>query len=90
MRLLLRVIALMVAMYAALSMVRRLLMAFTPAGHVGPKPTGAITTEVGHLVKDPVCGTYIPQATAIQAANQFFCSDECRRKYLPSPSGRGI
>ena len=76
MRFLLRVIAIMIAMYAALSVVRRLLMAFTPAGHVGPQ-----ASEAGHLVKDPVCGTYIPQATAIQAGNQFFCSEECRRKY---------
>ena len=76
MRFLLRVIALMVAMYAALTVVRRLLTAFIPAAQVGPK-----TTEAGHLVKDPVCGMYVPQATAIQAENQFFCSEECRRKY---------
>ena len=85
MRFLLRVIALMVAMYAALSMVRRLLMAFTPAGQVGPK-----ATEAGHLVKDPVCGTYVPQATAIQHGNAFFCSEECRRKYVPSPPEGGF
>jgi hypothetical protein len=66
MRFLLRVIAIMVAMYAALTMLRRLLTAFTPAGQVG---------------KDPVCGTYVPQGAAIQAGNQFFCSEECRRKY---------
>ena len=77
MRFLLRVIALMVAMYAALSVLRRLLLAFTPAApQVGPR-----ATEAGHLVKDPVCGTFVPQATAIQAGNQFFCSDECRRKF---------
>jgi hypothetical protein len=79
MRFLLRVIAIMIAMYAALTMVRRLLMAFTPAGHVGPRT--AEPAEPGHLVKDPVCGTYIPQATAIQAGNEFFCSEECRQKY---------
>jgi hypothetical protein len=76
MRFLLRVVAVMIAMYAALSVVRRLVLAFTPAGHVGPR-----RTEAGHLIKDPVCGTYIPQATAIQAGDQFFCSEECRRKY---------
>ena len=76
MRFLLRVIAVMIAMYAALTVVRQLLTAFTPAGQVGPK-----TTEMGHLVKDPVCGMYIPQATAVQAGDQFFCSEECRRKY---------
>jgi hypothetical protein len=77
MRFLLRVIALMIAMYAVLTVVRRLLTAFTPAGQVGPR-----TTEAGHLVKDPVCGTYIPEAAAIRAGNQFFCSEECRKKYM--------
>jgi len=37
-----------------------------------------------HLVKDPVCGTYIPEETAIRAKNTFFCSEECRRKYRTS------
>ena len=66
----------MIAMYAALSFLRRLLLAFTPAGHVGPR-----TTEAGHLVKDPACGTFIPQSTAIQAGDHFFCSEECRKKF---------
>jgi len=34
------------------------------------------------LVKDPVCGTYVPASTAIRAENMFFCSEECRAKYL--------
>ena len=77
MRFLIRVIGLMIAMYAALSMVRRLLLAFTPTGHV----TETASSNAEHLVKDPVCGTYVPQARAIQAGDQFFCSEECRRKY---------
>ncbi len=76
MRFLLRVVGLMIAMYAALTMVRRLLLAFTPTGHVT-----APSANPEHLVKDPVCGTYVPQASAIQAGDQFFCSEECRRKY---------
>ena len=66
----------MIAMYAALTMVRRLLLAFTPTGRV---PAAETTAE--HLVKDPVCGTYVPQANAIRAGDQFFCSEECRRKF---------
>jgi hypothetical protein len=34
-----------------------------------------------HLVKDPVCGTYIPEDTAIHYRDAYFCSEECRRKY---------
>ena len=80
MRFLIRVVGLLIALYAVLSTVRRLLAAFTPAGHV---PS---TTDAGHLVKDPVCGTYVPEGKAIQAAGQFFCSEECRRKWGAVPS----
>ena len=77
MRFLIRVIGILIAMYAAMSVVRRLLTAFTPAAHV-PEAT---TTDAGHLVKDPVCGMYVPQGKALQGAGQFFCSEECRKKW---------
>jgi YHS domain-containing protein len=39
----------------------------------------------GELKKDPVCGTYISTATAIQkkvgAEVYYFCSSECRDKF---------
>jgi hypothetical protein len=76
MRFLLRVIGMFVVLYAGLSLLRRLLIAFTPAGHVTANASAA-----GHLVKDPVCGTYIPEASAIRAGDQFFCSEECRKKF---------
>ena len=42
-------------------------------------PTG------GELKKDPVCGTYISTATAIQKKTgsevHYFCSPECRDKF---------
>ena len=81
MRFLIRVVGVLIAIYAALSTVRRLLSVFTPAGHV-PTPT----TNAGHLVKDPVCGTYVPEGRAIQAGGQFFCSEECRGKWGAVPS----
>jgi len=76
MRFLLRVIGMFVVLYAALSIVRRIMLAFTPATQVT-----ASASPAGHLVKDPVCGTYIPQATAIRVGEEFFCSEECRRKF---------
>jgi hypothetical protein len=33
------------------------------------------------LVRDPVCGTYVAERTAIRAGDQFFCSEECRSKW---------
>jgi YHS domain-containing protein len=44
-----------------------------------PAPLG------GELKKDPVCGTYISAATAVQATVKgetvYFCSKECREKF---------
>ena len=74
MRFLLRVIGFFIMAYAALSVVRGILGVFTPAQRVA--------TGSGHLVKDPVCGTYIPESTAIHAGDYFFCSEECRRKLV--------
>jgi hypothetical protein len=75
MRFLIRVFGMLVMIFAALSIVRRLLGAFTPAGQVQEQ------SAAGHLVKDPVCGTYVPEGTALRAGDQFFCSETCRRKF---------
>lgn len=38
------------------------------------------------MVKDPVCGMYLDPRVAIRITTKdgdvFFCTDECRRKYL--------
>ncbi len=40
------------------------------------------------MVKDEVCNTYIPEEEAIKECREgktlYFCSEECRRKYLDS------
>jgi len=45
-------------------------------------------TISGQTYKDPVCGTYIASSIAlterINGADIFFCSEECRKKYLES------
>lgn len=42
----------------------------------------------GELKKDPVCGTYIATATSIKESVSgqtfYFCSKECRDKYVAS------
>ena len=78
MRFLLRVLAIFIAVSALLSMVRRMLAVLASPRAEHP----LLSSAGGRLAKDPVCGTYIPVETAIQARNQFFCSEECRGKYL--------
>ena len=72
MRLLMRFVVMLVLMYAGLSLIRGLLAPRRPQG----------TSSSGHLVKDPVCGMYIPEETALQARDQFFCSEDCRGKFI--------
>jgi hypothetical protein len=77
MRLLLRVLAVLFVLYAVLSIVRAFI------GGKGPRPVRAAGSR-GRLMKDPVCGTYIPEETALRSADQFFCSEECLRKFSPN------
>ncbi len=42
----------------------------------------------GHMVKDEICNTYLPQEDTIKEIHEgkeyFFCSQECRQKFLES------
>jgi uncharacterized protein len=44
--------------------------------------------KTGLMVKDDVCSTYLPQEDAIKEIREgkeyFFCSQECRQKFLES------
>jgi YHS domain-containing protein len=44
------------------------------------------TQVTGHMVKDPVCGTYVVQGRALTAVRggetAWFCSSECQRAWL--------
>lgn len=57
-------------------------------GAGGPRRGPGRPTERigGTLVRDPQCGTYVPESRAIRvgsgASAQYFCSDDCRRAYL--------
>jgi YHS domain-containing protein len=41
---------------------------------------------MGHMVKDPVCGTYVVEGRALTAARNgqtaWFCSPECQHAWL--------
>jgi len=75
MRLLLRLFGIVLMIYSVLSLIRRLFPATVPAQQ-------RRASSSGHLVKDPVCGMYIPQDTAFRAREQFFCSEACMRKFI--------
>lgn len=51
----------------------------------GPGPGPGRERAGGALVRDPQCGTYVPQSRAIRvgsgADTHYFCSDGCRAAY---------
>ena len=42
--------------------------------------------DVEKMEKDPVCGTYVPEKTALKLKSEgeiyYFCSDKCRNEYM--------
>jgi uncharacterized protein len=59
-----------------------------------PGPTSNATGTRNLMVKDPVCGMYMDSRLAIrlQSKNEvlYFCSEECRKKYLDINKGEGM
>jgi YHS domain-containing protein len=49
---------------------------------------------VAKLVRDPQCGTYVAENTAIAASHGgqtlHFCSERCRDEYLASPRAAAV
>jgi YHS domain-containing protein len=57
------------------------------AAGVAPERTQRPPQQVmGHMVKDPVCGTYVVEGRALTAARNgqtaWFCSPECQHAWL--------
>jgi uncharacterized protein len=82
--LLLRVLAFI----ATLWFIQRL---FRPGNRRNPRAPGSGTSEgrpqqQKEMVKDPVCGMYMDPRLAIRQEEKgellFFCSEECRQRYL--------
>jgi YHS domain-containing protein len=61
----------------------RITLGLKRAGRRPPQTPGRIR---GEMVKDEVCGTYIPREEALtgvrDGTEHYFCSEECRRKFL--------
>jgi Cu+-exporting ATPase len=47
--------------------------------------------ESKSMIKDPICGMTVDEATALRAERDgktfYFCSDLCRQKFLSTPAG---
>jgi uncharacterized protein len=73
-------------------LVIRLVLRFLRGVYQGMTVPPAQETRSVALVKDPVCGTYLPRAKALVSHaggdTQFFCSAGCRDQYEGRGRGR--
>ena len=69
-------------------LVLRLISAQLPARRAATRPSRQVERQGGTLVRDPQCGTYIPQTKAIAVSaggsTAFFCSTGCRDAWAAS------
>lgn len=47
----------------------------------GRRTTAAGEPRAVHLVRDPVCGTYVSPKSAISDGSSYFCSEKCRDEH---------
>ena len=69
-----------------LLLIRMVLRMLFPRGIQAPRASrGSIERSGGTLVRDPQCGTYVPQSRALTIGSgestMFFCSAKCRDAY---------
>lgn len=61
----------------------------TPGGGASAPPPSAHLPTQETLRKDPVCGTFLPESSAVRktvdGVTYYFCSAECRDKFTPPP-----
>jgi YHS domain-containing protein len=85
-------LARILAFLGVLWVLQRLLGFFFGKSAKPAKPDGAGTAPT-NTVKDPVCGMYMDPRLAIRCQHEgkdiFFCSEECRRKYLDGKANPG-
>lgn len=82
MRFLMRLVLVFVAITAVISVVRGLFSSAGSSPDRQARRAAPPTRSSGKLTKDPVCGTYVSEGSAVQAEGMSFCSEECRQKFL--------
>jgi YHS domain-containing protein len=85
---LLRILTLLLGLW----LLKRVLTAIL--GGAGPgRPQDASGKPSQKMVKDPVCGMYMDSRLAVRLDGGeevlYFCSEECKNKYISASSGAG-
>jgi uncharacterized protein len=73
---------------------RRVLSSLLGGAKRSQQPPETSTNTANQMVKDPVCGMYMDSRLAVRlekrSENFYFCSEECKKKYLSSPGGNNV
>ena len=87
-----RILFPIIVLIIVISLIRRFFAAFT-------KPTDQSESQnksknsPNAMVKDPVCGMYMDSRLAVRIDHSkepiYFCSEECKKKYLKKSTGDG-
>jgi len=76
-----RAILFLIVLRLVLRFLRGLFQGLAPDAASGSRSPRAAE----QLVRDPVCGTYVPRARALTAGSgsaiRYFCSEQCREAY---------
>lgn len=81
-----RLVLLLVLVLLVARAVRRVLAALIEgATPRGTGPDGSGSRHSVHMVRDPVCGTFLPPSNAVVVHDRdgvrYFCSEKCRDEY---------
>lgn len=75
-----------ILIYLAYRLLKPWLASLTGSG--ADHPQGRSSSEEADLIRDPQCGTYFLKQRGVEARiggeSVYFCSDDCRQKYLMS------
>ena len=70
------------------------ILSFFLGGSKNNRPKNTPATPSNQMVKDPVCGMYMDSRLAFRLNRRseelYFCSEECKQKYLRDSSGSGV
>jgi uncharacterized protein len=80
----LKIIVFLLVLRLLLRFVMGLIQGLSPA-RAGDGAAGGRDRAAQPLVRDPVCGTYVPQSRALTVGSgsgtRYFCSEQCRDAY---------